>query len=121
MGHGGLFYDVMKNHAKIAYSTKISNVVPIDRQNKVSQRKEEIKRIEAITRNSKSVNLKVPKSRSKQMAKENAEMLFKLLNEEKVQGQRKEVKLRYGLTKRTSIMASLSTPRRARKEEKKEE
>ena len=42
-GHGGVFYDVMKNHAKIAYSTKLSNVVPFDRKNIMSKRKEEIK------------------------------------------------------------------------------
>ena len=84
MGHGGLFYDVMKNHAKIAYSTKLSKVVPFDRQDKLSQRKEEIKRVEQITKNFKKANLKVPKNKQKQMARENAEMLFRLINEEKI-------------------------------------
>ena len=76
-GHGGLFYDV-KDQAKLAWSNKTANVVPFAR--KVENRKEQMKRIEAVTKKAKAPGKAAKRSAAKTMAKENAELLFSLLH-----------------------------------------
>ena len=49
-GHGRLFYDV-KNYSKIAFSNRMTNTVAFER--KVKSKKDQIKRIEQITKNAK--------------------------------------------------------------------
>lgn len=77
-GHGGLFYDI-KNYSKLAWSNKMTNVVKFA-AGKVENKKDQIKRIEQITKNTKSAKVDQRKNSKKQMAKENAEMLFKMLH-----------------------------------------
>ena len=78
-GHGGLFYET-HNHGKFAWSSKIGSVLPFER--KVESQKDKIKRIESITKKMKgsSGSKSVHKDHRKQMAKENAEMLFNMLH-----------------------------------------
>ena len=80
-GHGGLYYDT-KNHSKIKWSNKTSNVLAFER--KVENKKEQIKRIEQVTKRTKLPDRQSDKKKNngnaKQMAKENALMLFKLLH-----------------------------------------
>lgn len=79
-GHGGLFYDT-SNHGKFAYSSQLGNCVPFERkvENK-ADKKRKLEEIEQKVKNSQKTRKK--KSVSKDVAMENAEMLFRLLHGE---------------------------------------
>ena len=76
-GHGGVYYN-MENYGKVVWNNASSHVVPFER--KVVDKKEQMKRIEAITKRAKDPDKLAQKNRTKQMAKENAEFLFNLLH-----------------------------------------
>lgn len=58
----------------------MTNVVKFNGGGKVENKKDQIKRIEQITRNTKSAKVDQKKNSKKQMALENAEMLFNMLH-----------------------------------------
>lgn len=69
----------MENHGKVKYSNRSSNCLPFDR--KVESKKDKIKRIEMITKRAKVPKEGlVAKCKDRQIAKENAEMLFNLIH-----------------------------------------
>lgn len=77
-GHGGVFYDTQRGHKSI-WNSRPGNVMSFER--KVENKQDKIKKIEEITKKSRASDKKNKKSAlKKDMAMENAEMLFDLLH-----------------------------------------